>query len=114
MIIAKAKGIPTIIGLEKFDLLENKAQVVLDGDTGEVVWHLAPTEEENYRKKLKQQEQEKEYYLNLAKKEVVTQDGHKVVVAANIGSDKDIDKALQFGCEGVGLFRSEFLFMLSD
>ena len=42
-----------------FDLLENKAQVVLDGDTGEVVWHLAPTEEENYRKKLKQQEQEK-------------------------------------------------------
>ena len=111
MIIAKAKGIPTIIGLEKFDLLENKAQVVLDGDTGEVAWHLAPTEEENYRKKLKQQEQEKEYYLNLAKKEVVTQDGHKVVVAANIGSDKDIDKALQFGCEGVGLFRSEFLFM---
>ena len=111
VIIAKAKGIPTIIGLEKFDLLENKAQVVLDGDTGEVVWHLAPTEEENYRKKLKQQEQEKEYYLNLAKKEVVTQDGHKVVVAANIGSDKDIDKALQFGCEGVGLFRSEFLFM---
>ena len=72
---------------------------------------MAPTEEENYRKKLKQQEQEKEYYLNLAKKEVVTQDGHKVVVAANIGSDKDIDKALQFGCEGVGLFRSEFLFM---
>ena len=111
VIIAKAKGIPTIIGLEKFDLLENKAQVVLDGDTGEVVWHLAPTEEENYRKKLKQQAQEKEYYLNLAKKEVVTQDGHKVVVAANIGSDKDIDKALQFGCEGVGLFRSEFLFM---
>ena len=111
VIIAKAKGIPTIIGLEKFDLLENKAQVVLDGDTGEVVWHLAPTEEENYRKKLKQQEQEKEYYLNLAKKEVVTQDGQKVVVAANIGSDKDIDKALQFGCEGVGLFRSEFLFM---
>ena len=111
VIIAKAKGIPTIIGLEKFDLLENKAQVVLDGDTGEVVWHLATTEEENYRKKLKQQEQEKEYYLNLAKKEVVTQDGHKVVVAANIGSDKDIDKALQFGCEGVGLFRSEFLFM---
>ena len=111
VIIAKAKGIPTIIGLEKFDLLENKAQVVLDGDTGEVVCHLAPTEEENYRKKLKQQEQEKEYYLNLAKKEVVTQDGHKVVVAANIGSDKDIDKALQFGCEGVGLFRSEFLFM---
>ena len=111
VIIAKAKGIPTIIGLEKFDLLENKAQVVLDGDTGEVAWHLAPTEEENYRKKLKQQEQEKEYYLNLAKKEVVTQDGHKVVVAANIGSDKDIDKALQFGCEGVGLFRSEFLFM---
>lgn len=111
VIIAKAKGIPTIIGLEKFDLLENKAQVVLDGDTGEVVWHFAPTEEENYRKKLKQQEQEKEYYLNLAKKEVVTQDGHKVVVAANIGSDKDIDKALQFGCEGVGLFRSEFLFM---
>ena len=111
VIIAKAKGIPTISGLEKFDLLENKAQVVLDGDTGEVVWHLAPTEEENYRKKLKQQEQEKEYYLNLAKKEVVTQDGHKVVVAANIGSDKDIDKALQFGCEGVGLFRSEFLFM---
>ena len=111
VIIAKAKGIPTIIGLEKFDLLENKAKVVLDGDTGEVVWHLAPTEEENYRKKLKQQEQEKEYYLNLAKKEVVTQDGHKVVVAANIGSDKDIDKALQFGCEGVGLFRSEFLFM---
>lgn len=41
----------------------------------------------------------------------MTQDGHKVVVAANIGSDKDIDKALQFGCEGVGLFRSEFLFM---
>ena len=111
VIIAKAKGIPTIIGLEKFDLLENKAQVVLDGDTGEVVWHFATTEEENYRKKLKQQEQEKEYYLNLAKKEVVTQDGHKVVVAANIGSDKDIDKALQFGCEGVGLFRSEFLFM---
>ena len=111
VIIAKAKGIPTIIGLEKFDLLENKEQVVLDVDTGEVVWHLAPTEEENYRKKLKQQEQEKEYYLNLAKKEVVTQDGHKVVVAANIGSDKDIDKALQFGCEGVGLFRSEFLFM---
>lgn len=89
-------------------MLENKAQVVLDGDTGEVVWHLAPTEEEDYRKKLKQQEQEKEYYLNLAKKEVVTQDGHKVVVAANIGSDKDIEKRCSLVAKALDCFAVSF------
>lgn len=114
VIIAKAKGIPTIIGLEDFEQLENNSKIVLDGDSGEVYKNISLLEEKEYKKKLMQHEKEKSYYLNVAKNDAKTKDGHRIHVAANIGSNKDIDKAIHFGCEGIGLFRSEFLFMSRD
>ena len=114
VIIAKAKGIPAVIGLEKFEQLDNNSMIILDGDSGEVFCNISDIEEKQYKKKLAQQEKEKSHYLNVAKNDAMTKDGQRIQVAANIGSDKDIDKAIHFGCEGVGLFRSEFLFMSRD
>ena len=112
IIIAKTRAIPSIVGVG--DAIEKMADgdpVIIDGETGDIL--IRPTDEEraSYDVKIKKQEELKAHYAELKELPAITTDGVKVELVANIGSPADVDAANNFGAEGVGLFRSEFVFM---
>ena len=114
VIIAKARAIPTIVGLNKEDRIDRIADgdhVIMDGERGEIVITPAPEDIASYDEKIKKQKELAEHYAALKDLPAVTTDGVKVDLMANIGTHMDVDNALNYGAEGVGLFRSEFVFM---
>ncbi len=115
VIIAKARAIPTVAGLgEKVHEIKDGAKAILNGETGEIF--INPTEEliAQYEVKLEEQNRLKEHYAQLSKLPAVTKDGVEVDLMANISTHLDVEAAMKFGAKGVGLFRSEFLFMGRD
>lgn len=114
VIIAKARAIPTIVGLNKEDRIDRIADgdhVIMDGERGEIVINPAPEDIASYDEKIKKQKELAAHYAALKDLPAVTTDGVKVDLMANIGTHMDVDNALNYGAEGVGLFRSEFVFM---
>lgn len=112
VILARALGIPAVVGLgEQVGALREGELVGLDGDEGRVWPH--PTEEE--RAELARRREAwlaaRERIRQASQKLGETKDGVRVEVAANIGKPEDVAGALREGAEGVGLFRTEFLFM---
>lgn len=114
VIIAKARAIPTIVGLNKEDRIDRIADgdhVIMDGERGDIVINPAPEDIASYDEKIKKQKELAAHYAALKDLPAVTTDGVKVDLMANIGTHMDVDNALNYGAEGVGLFRSEFVFM---
>lgn len=114
VIIAKARAIPTIVGLNKEDRIDKIADgdhVVIDGEVGQIVINPSEAEMAEYNEKIKKQQEMAAHYAQLKDLPAVTTDGVKVDLMANIGTHMDVDNALTYGAEGVGLFRSEFVFM---
>ena len=112
VIIAKARAIPTVLGIgDKISLISDGDEVILDGSRGDIV--IRPTEEERslYETKIEEQKKLAAHYAALKDLPAVTKDGVRVELTANIGTHMDVDNALTYGAEGVGLFRSEFIFM---
>ena len=111
-ILARMMNIPAMIGTEMdLDKLENGMTAVLDAFAGTFI--TEPTEEQCVAAKEKmQEEEEKEALLQKYKgKETCTKNGKKVHLYANIGNVGDIPSVLENDAEGVGLFRSEFLYL---
>ena len=114
VIIAKARAIPTIVGLNKEDRIDRIADgdhVIMDGERGEIVVNPAPEDIASYDEKIKKQKELAAHYAALKDLPAVTTDGVKVDLMAIIGTHMDVENALNYGAEGVGLFRSEFVFM---
>lgn len=114
-IMARSLEIPAIVGAK--GILESTKSgdlLILDAIKGEVL--LNPTEEEvkAYTEKGIQFTKEKEALKALKDQPSVSKDGHHVELVGNIGSVKDVQSVLDNGGEGVGLFRTEFLYMESD
>ena len=114
-IMARTHEIPAIVGAKgALDSINNDSYIAINGATGEIF--LEPTEEE-IAKLEKIQNELKDEKGSLAKfknKKSITKDGYKTEVVANIGTPKDMDAVIENGAEGVGLFRSEFLYMDSE
>lgn len=111
-ILARMMNIPALIGVPmKLDYLHSGMLAVVDGFSGEVVFE--PSEETcNFAKKRIKEEEEKAQLLKTLKgKESITTDGHKINIYANIGSVSDVGYVLENDAEGIGLFRSEFLYL---
>ncbi|XEC96936.1 phosphoenolpyruvate--protein phosphotransferase [Paenibacillus tarimensis] len=112
-IMARALGVPLVVGLET--KLEEPIQtgdlLIMDGTSGKVL--LSPSEQviEQYTLLRNQQLEEKKRLHQLAGIKPVTPDGKSVELAANISSLKELEVALPVGALGVGLFRTEFLYM---
>ena len=114
-IMARSLEIPAVVGCAGI-LAEAKMgqEIILDALNGEVI--LDPTEQQKaeYAKKGEEFLAEKAALRVLVNEKSVSTDGHVVDIAGNIGSPKDVDGVLENGGEGVGLFRTEFLYMNSE
>lgn len=111
-ILARALGLPAIVGAGPGVLaLRNGSQAILNGDTGSLT--VAPDLKALAAARNIQEEHQirRAAELKAAQEPATTSDGHPVEVVANIGSIADARQALRFGAEGVGLLRSEFLFL---
>ena len=114
-ILSRALEIPAVVAIS--GLLENIHDgdtVCFDGDKGEVVIHPDADTLAEYEKKKEAYLLEKKELENYKGKPSVTKDGRKVEIVANIGKPEDAQRALEYDAEGVGLFRTEFLFMDRD
>ncbi|MDE6930307.1 MAG: phosphoenolpyruvate--protein phosphotransferase [Lachnospiraceae bacterium] len=111
-ILARALEIPAVVAVADFlSHVKNGDQVVLDGSDGSVYVNpdsAVTGEYEAKRDAFLKEKKELEQYIG---KPTVTRDGVHVELVANIGKPEDVDKVLQYDGEGVGLFRTEFLFM---
>ena len=111
-IIARTNEIPAIVGIRHiFENIKENDFIALNGATGEIF--LNPTQEKikeltKNQENIKQEKQELEKYKN---KKAITKDGHQVELLANIGGPQDIQIVIDNTAEGVGLLRSEFLYM---
>lgn len=111
-IIARALGIPAVVGAGENILdINSDTQIILDGKTGLI--SVSPEQEEiNQAKKSQKEEQTRQERMKkIAANPAITKDGHRVEIAANIGGLADAKKAIDLGAEGVGLLRTEFLFL---
>jgi phosphocarrier protein FPr len=111
-ILARSLGIPALAAISPAAMnLKNGTEVILNADLGFLLEN--PKLEEIAALKIAQEklDLEKAESLTHALEPAITADGHRVEIVANIGSDGEIKKALQLGAEGVGLLRSEFLFL---
>jgi len=111
-ILARTLGIPAVVGAHGLtQAVEDGALVVADGETGVVI--VNPTEDElrAWREKQRACKEQREALLASCRLPGQTSDGHRVEVATNIGSPDHVRESLENGAEGIGLFRTEFLFM---
>lgn len=111
-IMARSLEIPAILGLSDITAkVKSGDTVCFDGEEGIV--YLNPTSEtiEKYQSKATEMAKEKELLTILKNQSSITSDGHHIEIAANIGNPADAKKADEYGCEGVGLYRTEFLYM---
>jgi multiphosphoryl transfer protein len=111
-ILARALGLPAVTGLGPFlNQVADKQLLALDGNAGRV-W-LAPDEEQlqELERKGEAWAQERAIAKQSAQRPAVMRDGHRILVSANINGPSDVVLALDQGAEGVGLFRTEYLFI---
>ncbi|MGO5210731.1 phosphoenolpyruvate--protein phosphotransferase [Olsenella umbonata] len=111
-IIARALEIPAVLSVaDATKNIKSGEMVIVDGTLGKVINNPEDDVLDNYRAKAKSYAEEKAALEAYRGKETVTGDGEKVLLVANIGNPDDANVAAEHDAEGVGLFRSEFLFM---
>lgn len=114
-IMARTHRIPAIVGIKNVTNLINEEDVIaINGETGEIFINPSEEEEANLRKIKEKSANIKKKLEEYKNKPSITKDGHKVDLMANIGDVNDINIVIENTAEGVGLFRSEFLYMNSD
>ena len=111
-ILARSMAIPAVLGLENARaLIRNGEQLIVDGMRGVVIVNPDPRVLDEYRLRMEQLELEKTKLKRLKSSPTVTLDGLDVALHANIELPGDVPDALEGGAEGIGLFRTEFLFL---
>lgn len=114
-IIAQTLDIPALVGMGTIsEKLKGGEFAIIDGDQGFLI--VNPTDEEisSYKGKIKELSDKKERLKKVKNSVATTKDNRTVEVSANIGNIKDLEIAIENGCDGVGLFRTEFLYMEND
>ncbi|EIT85395.1 Phosphotransferase system (PTS) enzyme I [Fictibacillus macauensis ZFHKF-1] len=114
-IMSRSMEIPAIVGTKVVtSKIKNGTPLIIDGIDGEVI--VNPTEEEvaTYRQKQEDYKAQKAEWAKLVNEPTTTADGQHVELAANIGTPQDVQGVLENGGEGVGLYRTEFLYMGRD
>ncbi|RAS73220.1 phosphoenolpyruvate--protein phosphotransferase [Priestia endophytica] len=114
-IMARSMEIPAVVGAKTvLSDIENGKLVIVDGLDGQVI--VDPNEDviKTYEEKKKTYEAQKAEWAKLVNEKTVSADDYHVELAANIGTPEDVKSVLKNGSEGVGLYRTEFLYMGRD
>lgn len=111
-ILARNIGLPAIMGIEGLlEQVKDDSSIVMDGSTGEVILDASDSDVATFTKRKEEQARLEEEYQKIYNEKAITTDGVHVKMYSNIGSPKDLHRIDDNNSEGVGLFRSEFLFM---
>ena len=114
-ILARMMNIPALIGVPlDLDALHSGMTAVVDGFKGEIIFEPDEQTCEDAKKRMEEEQEKLHLYQSLKGKENVTRDGKKINVFANIGSVGDVGYVLENDAGGIGLFRSEFLYLGRD
>lgn len=114
-ILARAMEIPAVLSVENAsEILKDNELVIVDGIKGEVITEPKDDEKAEYMRLKMDFDAEQKALKKFIGKPTQTQDGEKVQLFSNIGTPDDANKVLEYDGEGVGLFRTEFLFMDRD
>lgn len=111
-IIARSLNIPAVSGLVSVTgLVTDEDPVVVDGEEGKVILHPTPEVLEEYRRRRKVLARRERESLATRELQAVTKDGEAIQLMANIDLAEEIDDVARFGAAGIGLYRSEFLYI---
>ena len=111
-ILARMMNIPALIGVPmKPDELKNGMTAVVDGFSGQVIFEPDETVKAETKKRIEEEAEKQKLLQELKGKENVTLDGRRIHIYANIGSVGDMGYVLENDAGGIGLFRSEFLYL---
>lgn len=113
-ILARTLDIPAVVGVNGLLTKVKTGDLIgFDGETGEIFLNLKENEIKSLKKKIEEQHEEKSRWNKFSGEPAITSDGKKFDIFGNIGSPDDVEKVLERGGEGIGLFRSEFLYLSS-
>jgi phosphotransferase system enzyme I (PtsI) len=111
-IMARSLEIPAVVGVKDItEIVKNGDFIIFNGETGEVLINPDNNTTEKYKNLKKDYEKKKSEFKTLVGKETKTIDGRHIELVCNIGTPNDIDTLLRNDAEGVGLYRTEFLYM---
>lgn len=114
-ILARSMGIPALVGLgQQLGQQNNGLPAIIDGFTGKLYIDPDKATEAAMHKKRQESLHQKQLLTELKGKDNITLDGKRIKVYANIGNVSDVGSALKNDAEGIGLFRSEFLYLEND
>lgn len=109
-ILIRAIGIPALCGFVRFSEISDHQKIILDGFTSEIF--IDPNEkiEKKYKQKLEEWKKTQTQQLVTAQQLATTKDSYNIEILANVSSIKEVELAARAGADGIGLFRTEFLF----
>ncbi len=111
-ILSRAMGIPAVLGVDGItDIISSGDIVIVDGEKGIIIPNPDDALIEEYKAKEREYRRRKEELAQYAQRPTVTKSGEKIVIYANIVEPNEAQDAKSLGCDGVGLFRTEFLYM---
>ncbi|MFD1423196.1 phosphoenolpyruvate--protein phosphotransferase [Laceyella tengchongensis] len=114
-IMARTLGIPAVLGLGALiNHIQDDDKLIVNGDKGTIILNPGEAEEQEARQLIAAQKEAREAALKEAAADAYTADGKRIQTFANIGSLNDIELAVKNHAEGIGLFRTEFLYLESD
>ena len=114
VILAKSLAIPAIVNSDQASKISQGDRLILDAIENSIIINPENEEIEQYQLKLAEQKELNQLIEKQRHTPATTRDGHPISLYANIGSDTEVEKAMNQGAAGIGLFRSEFLFMHSE
>ncbi|MDO5564358.1 MAG: phosphoenolpyruvate--protein phosphotransferase [Eubacteriales bacterium] len=111
-ILARSLEIPAIVGIDNIlSKLKDDEEIIIDAKKGEVILDIDDNIKKEYEEKIEEEKREKKRLLSLKNEKAITKDGRTFRMLANIGNVSDVKDIEKYGAEGIGLFRTEFLYM---
>lgn len=111
-ILARTMGIPAVVGTKTATHnIKHGEKIIVDGASGQIVVEASPEMIEYYESRLNMHQKSTQALAGYRTLASVSADGHEVEIAGNIGSPEDVQNLIEAGADGIGLFRTEFLYM---